>query len=560
MSTYNRKAYKKYITDVLDGKIVAGKWVKLACQRARDFESRDDIYFDDADVDRRIKFIYKLKHYEGDFNGQHFELLPWQQFVISQIFGWKWRKDDTRITRTAFCMLSRKCGKTALAAAIALATIICDKENGCEVDFIANNVKQANLCFKHTSNFAESIDPTRVIFHRYRGEIRIPVTKSVIQVLSSDSLGLDGFSSSLTIFDELHAQKNWDLWNVMKSSQGARRQPLMMAITTAGFQLGQEYPCYSLWQTCCDILNKVKQDDTLFSFIAQLDEGDDWQDRRVWKKCCPSLNETVSEEYVRSEIQTALNTPSLEVGVKTKTLNMWCQSQKTWISREILSACMHNVDLQQFKGDYAYMGVDLSYVGDLTAFSILLPPNPDREKWKTKYIFKSWLFIPDEAIQTSPNSSIYRDWIHHGYAIRTPGNVVDYDEILRQQIHVANDLTLYGIYYDQYNATQWAINATNEGLQLTPFSQGLANFNRPTKQFEILVKSGKVIIDKNPAILWCFGNVELKYDWNENCKPIKANHADNNKIDPVIAMLEALGGFMQQNNYSPMVYDLDSTS
>lgn len=555
---YNRKAYKRYIRDVLDGKIVAGKRVRLACQRALDFEQRDDMYFDEEDVDRRIALIYKLKHYDGAFNGMNFELLPWQQFVISQIFGWKWRKNDLRVTRTAFCMLSRKCGKTALAAAIALSTIICDREHGAEVDFIANNVKQATLCFKHTSNFAESIDPNHILFQRYRGEIRIPTTKSVIQVLSSDSLGLDGFSSSLTIFDELHAQKNWDLWNVMKSSQGARQQPLMMAITTAGFQLGQEYPCYSLWQTCCDVLNKTKEDDTLFSFIAQLDDEDDWQDRKVWKKCCPSMNQTVSEEYIRSEIQTALNTPSLEVGVKTKTLNMWCQSQKTWISRDIISHCMHNISLDDFKGEPAYMGVDLSVVNDLTSFAVLLPPNKEREKYKTKYIFKTFLFIPDEAIQTSPNSSIYKEWIRCGYAFRTPGNVVDYDEILRQQLKISSQLTLYGVFYDAYNATQWAINATNEGLTLTPYSQGLASFNRPTKQFEVLIKSGKVIIDKNPALLWCFGNVELKYDWNDNCKPIKANHSDNNKIDPVIAILESLGGYMAMNKYSPMVYDLDN--
>ena len=166
------------------------------------------------------------------------------------------------------------------------------------------------------------------------------------------------------------------------------------------------------------------------------------------------------------------------------------------------------------------------------------------------------MYIPEEAFETSINAELYKQWKRQGYVTMTSGNVVDYDYILLDQKQVMQDTTLQGVYYDSWNATQWAINATNEGLPLEPYSQALGNFNKPTKLFEMLIKSGKVIIDDNPCVRWCFGNVELKTDWNENCKPIKSAGDKNKKIDPVISMLEALGGYLNSPHYQPEVFTL----
>lgn len=543
------KIYNKYAQDIVDGVIPACEAIKLACKRYLSWFSRDDIYFDYEDVDHKIRFIYKLKHSTGQHAGCHFELLPWQQFCIANIFGWKYKDTNFRVTKNVFIMISRKAGKTAFAAAIGLCCAIADNEPNAEVELVANSAAQAHLAFDHTYNFCESVDPKKKVLKRYRDSIRIPKTKSKIQVLASDSMGLDGYNSSCFILDEFHAARNWNLYNVMKSSQGMRRQPLAIVITTAGFLMG-DYPCYQYRQTCLEILRGLKQDDTQFSAIYELDEGDDWKDESNWIKCAPSLGQTVYKSYLQDQVQSAINNTSLEVGVKTKNFNMFCQSSDIWIKDDYMQKSSKTVDLKQLIGDNCYMGVDLSAISDLTSTSILFPPNEYRDYYPDKFIFKTFIYVPQDALEESSNAELYKLWKRQKVISVTSGNVVDYDYILLDQKQVMNSTNLLGVYYDQWNATQWAINATNEGLPLEPYSQALGNFNKPTKLLEMLIKSDKVIIDNNPCVRWAFANVELKFDWNDNCKPIKTGNDKNKKIDPVISMLEALGGYLNNDKYA----------
>ncbi len=541
------KIYIKYALDVIEGKIVACESIKLACQRFIDWFKRDDIYFDYEDVERKIYFISKLKHFTGSHSGKPFILLDWQAWCIAGIFGWKWKNTGYRVTTKVFIMISRKNGKTAFASAIGLCCALCDNENGAEIELVANSRQQASIAFDMCYNFTESIDPKRKYTKRMRSEIRVPKTKSKIQVLSSDAMGNDGYNSSCFIQDEMHAAKDWGLYNVMISSQGMRKQPLAIVITTAGFLLSG-YPCYDYCLTCKEILKGLKEDDTQFSAIYQLDENDDWQDETKWIKCSPSLGQTVSYKYLRDQIKTAINQPAQEVGVKTKNLNMWCQSKDVWIPDQYIINSSSNVNLEDFKDEECYMGVDLSAVSDLTCTSIMFPPNLDRKVYPDKYVFKSFVYVPQTALQESSNSELYKQWKRQGFIEVTSGNVVDYDYILAKQIDIYNKTYLNNIAYDEWNATQWAIDATTEGMPLTPYSQTLGNFNKPTKTFEMLLRSNKVIIDNNPVIRWAFGNVELKMDHNENCKPVKSGGERSKKIDPVIAMLQALGVYLLNAN------------
>ena len=543
---YNIHGYVDYVKGVLDGSIVACEYIKLACQRTIDFDNRDDMYFDEEDVTRRINFIWKMRHSTGQHNRQHFKLLPWQLWLISQIFGWKWKDTGYRVTRKVFLMISRKNGKTAICSALSLAAMVGDAQSGQEIDIIANNSKQAGICFDQIKNYAESVDPLRKIFQTYRSEIRVPYFKSKIQVLSSESMGLDGWNSSVVIFDEFHAQKNWDLYNVMKSSQAAREQPLMIVLTTAGFLIGEAYPCYSTWETCIDILRKDKQDDAYFSAIYQLDEGDDWQDEECWIKCSPSLDQTVFRQFMREELTAAKNNVSLENGIRTKTLNEWRQSENVWLPYELLKSNMQPMTVEEMSNlpnvSYAYIGVDLSAVSDLTALSLMVES-------EGKFYFKSWAFVPEDCLLSGQNAMRYRDWQKMGYIDVTDGNVQDYDYILSKIREIDSIIPIAGVYYDQWNAVQFAVNATNIGLPMYPYSQALGNFNRPTKMFELLLKKGDIVMDYNTMVLWCFANSTLKYDFNDNCKPIKAD-TKNGKIDTVIAMLQALGGYYLDNNFT----------
>lgn len=555
MTKIEDKIYIKYAKDIVDGNIAACENIILACKRFLLWFERDDMYFDYADVDQKIRFVAKMKHSTGIHNRQPFILLPWQQWCFASIFGWKWTSNNLRVTENVMMFMARKNGKTATCAAIALVAAVCDKEASPEIEFVANNSQQAAIGFTQTKDYAESLDPKKKIFKRFRSEIRIPPVKGTIKVLASDSMGLDGYNSSLFILDEMHAQRNWDLYNVLRSSQGMRQQPLAIVITTAGFLLNG-YPCYEMRQTCTEILRGLKQDDSFFAALYELDEDDDWKDESTWIKANPSLGQTVRYEYLRGQVQQATNNTSLEIGVKTKNFNMFCQSADVWITDTYIQNNSQRIDVSKLIGEYAYMGVDLSAISDLTCTSVMFPPNKFREYYPDKYIFKTFVYIPEEAFETSINAELYKQWKRHGYVTMTSGNVVDYDYILLDQKQVMQDTTLQGVYYDNWNATQWAINATNEGLPLEPYSQALGNFNKPTKLFEMLIKSGKVIIDDNPCVRWCFGNVELKTDWNENCKPIKSAGDKNKKIDPVISMLEALGGYLNSPHYQPEVFTL----
>ena len=215
-TNYNIHDYYNYVDKILDGTIVSCDTIYLACKRFKEWFSRDDIYFDEKDVDKRIKLIYMMKHITGDFAHKNFRLLPWQQWIIASIFGWKYKDTNKRVTKNVFIMCTRKNGKTALAAAIALTTLVNDKEMGQEIYCIANSSKQASIALTQTMNFAKSIDPEGTFFKQYRSEIKIPKMASTINVLSSDAMGNDGYNPSLFIYDEIHASPTWDQYEVMK--------------------------------------------------------------------------------------------------------------------------------------------------------------------------------------------------------------------------------------------------------------------------------------------------------------------------------------------------------
>lgn len=535
------KPYIQYCEDVITGKILACQDVILACKRFKSWFDKEDRYFDYDDVDRRIKLVSKMKHFRGVFNNKPFILLPFQTFIFAGIFGFKWKETNTRIIRNVLIFMARKNAKTSIAAAICLTQLLLDNNNGQEIDFIASTGAQARIGFEITKNYAESLDPQGMIFRRYRDTIKMPSTKSEIDVRNSDAMTLDGLNSSTFIADEGHSYKTPDLWNVLKSSQGSQLQPLSICITTAGFLL-DGYFLYEWVKTCKDILRGNKEDETQFSLLYSLDEGDEWDDETKWIKSNPALYDIVSIDYLRDECRGAKNQTSLEFGFRTKLMNQFCQSSDTWISNNYVKAVMKPVNIEDFKGEYAYGGVDLSAVSDLTCTTVMFPPNESREIYPDKYVFKTFIYIPESALDESINKQTYKWWIKTKAAFQTPGNVVDYDWILKDQVDLMDYITYANIGYDAYNATQYVISATQAGLPMAPFAQNLGNFNKPTKFLEMLIRSDRCIIDDNIAVLWCFNNVKLKIDYNDNCKPDKA--VAEAKIDPVISMCEALGTYL----------------
>ena len=532
--------YTDYANKVVSGDIVACEYIKLACQRYLDWFNKYE--FRHEAVDRVVNFISKLKHFTGKHNGKPFILLDYQYWMICNIFGFYHPNTDRRVINYLYIELARKQGKTALAAAIALYMLVADNENGSEIEMVANSAKQAKICFDLASNFCSSIDKKGKYFKRYRDKIKFDKTKSFLQVLSSDASGNDGYNSYCFILDECHEQKDSKLWDVMVSSQGMRENSLGIIITTAGFnKFGF---CYNYRQSCIDILYGAKENDSQFAAIYTIDDDDDWTDSKVWKKANPSLGHTVFESYLEQQVVNAKANTSLEVGTRTKNFNQWVSSADIWINNDVLLKCSEKLDMETFNNCTAYCGVDLAAVSDLTALNVMIPYND-------KLYFKTFYYLPQSCLTDNSNAELYKEWKRKGLLTITPGNVTDYDYVLNDIHRLTNNVYIDKIAYDSYNATQWAINATEQGLPLEPYSQALWSFNRPTKELERLIRMNKVIIDDNEITRWCFSNVTLKSDHNENIKPVKTEAQQ--KIDGVIAMIQSLGIYLNTPQYNNII-------
>lgn len=533
------KPYLRYANDVTSGKIVVGGNIKLAIQRFQMDLQRDDLEFREDVVDGAIDFISTLKHFTGKSSGQNFILEDWQAFIVANIVGWYWKGTDNRRYSSSYIEISRKQGKTALAAALCLYFLIADGEDGAEVDLAANSKEQAKIAFSFCSTFTKQLDPKAKYLKAYRDSILLDANNSKLRVFAADDSKLDGFNASFGLIDEYHSAKNSKVRDVIKSSMGMRQNPHLCTITTAGFD--KTLPCYKLRSTAIDILNGLKEDDSMFIAIYCLDEDDEWMDEKNWVKCSPNLDVTVTSKYIREQVQSAINNPSEEVGVKTKTLNLWCDSAKVWLPETYIVKASKNIDWDSLKDYPCYVGVDLASTSDLTAVSYLVVKDG-------LYYFKTDYYLPESALREKSDRELYKYWKQIGLLRITEGNVTDYDYITNDLMKYSDIVNIQKVGYDKYNSTQWAITATDLGLPLEEYPQTLGNFNKPTREMERLLLSGKAIIDNNEITRWCFKNVSLKSDYNGNVKPNKSINAK--KIDGAIAMIQALGMYLDTPHYA----------
>jgi phage terminase large subunit-like protein len=324
-----------------------------------------------------------------------------------------------------------------------------------------------------------------------------------------------------------------------------RVNPLLLTITTAGFD--KTKPCFDLRTVCTEVIGGMKQDDSLFSVIYSLDEQDDWADEKNWIKANPNIEVTVNASFIQKQVIQAKNNPSDEVGIKTKNLNVWCDTGQVWIPDDYIISATRQLKFADFQSEECYIGVDLASTQDFTAVSYEF--YRDNKKY---FILK--YYLPAESLKTSESKELYKDWQRRGHLIITPGNVTDYNYITRDIIEATKIVSVYKIYYDKYNATQWAIDCTEIGLPIEPMSQSIGNFNGPTKELERSILSGDAYIDDNPITRFCFRNVEIRSDYNGNIKPNKG--IAKKKIDGVIAMIQADAACMLRNEliYTGSIY------
>lgn len=540
-----REKITTYPWDVLDGKILACENIKLACKRFMDFLDMKDRYFDVGDVERTIRFFQRFRHFTGQYNNKPFILQEWQKFMICGIYGFKWKKDNTRVTRTFILSVSRKGGKSSIISIMAIKALL--EENNAQVIVAANSASQASILFKMASSYLKSLGgKVDKLFRRFRDRIMFDKTDSSMRVVSADASRLDGLNCNFAVVDEISQAPNSDVYDVLESSMGSRQQPLMCCCTTRSNNQSGFYK--ELEQSGIDVMRGLKQDDSVFCLVYTLDDGDDCEDEKVWKKCSPNLGISVSEDFYRQQITKMKNNPSQTTAIMTKVFNVWTSTSNVWIPQSYTFKVMDKVKMDDFKDKLLYLSFDLASTSDLTCLSAMYEDNGT-------YYFKNWYYLPQEALKTSTNKDNYRKWQKQGFLTVTQGNVTDYDYVMNDiQKLQDNSEGIVRISYDSWNATDFTIRLTESGFNMKPYSQSIGSMNRPTKAIERLIMEGKnIVIDKNPITLFCFENSVPKPDYNDNIKIIKESY--ENKIDGVIAIIMNYGGFQEENHYDGALID-----
>ena len=492
--------------------------------------------FDKAKADHAVNFINCLKHTKGRWRGVPFELLPWQDEIIRTLYGTV-KENGYRQYNTCYCEIPKKNGKSELAAAIALYMTCGDGEWGAEVYGCASDRQQASIVFDVA---VDMVDQCPALKKRIKPVMSVKrlvykPTNSFYQVLSAEAYTKHGLNVHAVIFDELHAQPNRELFDVMtKGSGDARTQPLFFLITTAGTD--KESICYELHMKALDLLAGRKIDHTFYPVVYGLTDEDDWHDEANWYKANPSLGQTIQIQRVRDAYQEALDNPAEENVFKQLRLNMWVSSLTRFIPEHIYNLGNQPIDMEALKGRDCYGGLDLSSTGDITAFVLMFPPRTPEEK----YIMLPFFWIPEDTIpQRVRRASVpYDVWYQQGYLMATEGNVIHYGFIEKVIEELGKTYHILEIAFDRWGAVQMTQNLEGMGFTVIPFGQGFKDMSPPTKEFYKLLMEGRIIHGGNPVMAWMAGNVVVDTDPAGNIKPTKAKSPE--KIDGIVAAIMAL--------------------
>jgi phage terminase large subunit-like protein len=539
---------ERYARKVINEEIIACHWIKQACSRFLSDLKREDLYFDVEEANRVVNFFeLYLCHWEGKWAGTPIILEDWQKFIVQQIFAWKWAESRKRRVRRAYIQISRKNGKTAFAAGIGLYHLFADSENAPQVYIGANNEAQAKICSNSCGRMIESSPRLRKLYNNglvkilsYMDRVHTITYRTrngSIEAMSKDAKTKDGFNPSLGIIDEYHEAKDDKLLNVIESGQGAREEPLLITITTAGFN--KAGPCYSkLRKVSTEVLDGVAVDDSHLAFIYEPDEKDDWRNESTWVKSNPNYGVSVFPAYVKDRLIQAVNEGGTkEVDFRTKNLNTWCDAAKVWIQDAVwIGNSNPEIRPSDLKGALCYGGLDCAKSVDLNAF-VLLFPEFTEQKGKVISPFLPFFWLPEEKLKT-PDHINYKKWIDDKHMFKTEGNIADYNQIEQDILRVIEQYDFRGLDYDHAYAGNVASNLANQGIECTPLRQGFLSLTQPTSELERMAVGQLLEHFNNPVIRWMISNVVVDMDAAGNIKPNKAR--SQNKIDGVAALINAI--------------------
>lgn len=475
-----------------------------------------------------------LRHTKGRWRGAPFELLPWQKEVIGKLFG-TIRKDGFRQYRTVYVEVPKKQGKSELAAGVALRLLFADREPGAEIYSAAADRDQAAIVYNVAADMVrlnpklgkrcKIVDSTKRIIHK---------SGSFYRVLSADAHTKHGFNSHGVIFDELHAQPNRNLWDVLTEGAGdARTQPVIFVITTAGYD--RHSICWELHEYACKVRDGIIEDPTFLPVIYSADEADDWTAEATWKKCNPSLGVTTTVERIRQACKRAQEVPAVENTFRRLRLNQWVKQESRYLPMDKWRACGGLVDPTQLQGHECYAGLDLASSTDIAAFVAAFRPGTDG---RIPILARFW--VPEENIELRVRRDRvpYDLWIQQGYIRATPGNVIDYDFIEEDLVRFSKEFGLVEVAFDRWGAVQISQHLIARGFTMIDFGQGYKSMSPSTKELLKLVLGRQLAHGENPVLTWMADNVVVTTDPAENVKPDKAKSTE--RIDGMVALIMAI--------------------
>lgn len=515
------------------------------------YTTAGDCRFDAESAQTALDFFSEcLRHVEGALAGSPLALEPWQQAIIANLFGWK-RPDGTRRFREALIIVPRKNGKTTIVAGLVLFMLFCDKEPGAQVYSAAADRDQANLVFRIAKAMVLGESELAERCEIYHNSIVIEETNSSYKAISAEASTKHGYNTHCVVIDELHAQPNRDLVDVLMTSTGARRQPLVVHITTADFD--RESICNEKYTYACNVRDGKFPDPAFLPVVYEALPEDDWTSPEVWAKANPNLGVSVSKDYLARECQRAKETPSYENTFKRLHLDIRTQQDVRWLSLESWDACGQDFDFDALLDRKVFGALDLASKEDITALVWLGLPRHDGDQW---IVFPRF-WVPQEGAELRERRDRvpYVTWGREKHITLTPGSRTSYRMVQQQFIEDVKRLKLgkESVGADQWNLELFRQEIDPDSQYIVEYGQNMRNLSAPTKELSSLVTSRMVRHNRNPVLRWMAGNVAIHEDSNENQRPVKSKGTE--RIDGIVACVMAIGMAMnaeqpKANTYS----------
>ena len=530
---------QEYFNEMQAGRIIVSNRVYRQYEKlVNEISNHDKYIFDEEKALRPIEFIERFcKHSKGQWAGKPIELELFQKAYISALFGFVDKETGYRRYTESMFYVGRKNGKSTMLAGIALYMLIADKEGGSEVYSIASKRDQANILFDEAHNMVKQSPYLSKHVRKRKSDLYFAHTFSKFMALGKNSNSLDGLNAHLAVIDELHSIQDRNLYEVLKQSQSARQEPLLIMITTAGAIRGTIFD--EMYEYACNVVDGTFTDENFLPVMYELDEKKEWLDPTKWQKANPALGSVKKLEDIERKVERAKNNPNELTGLLTKDFNIRETVHSAWLTfDDINNEETFNID--DFKGYYAIGGVDLSITTDLTCATILMVDKATQKR----YVYQMyWLPRDSFEYRVTVEKIPYDKWLEQGLLRLCNGNTINYSDVTAWFLEIVND---YGItplwcYYDSYSARYFVDEMEQHGFEMIRCIQGAKTLSLPMQNLGADLKAKKINYNNHPILKWCLTNTGIEQDRNGNVVPVK-NQSPKMRIDGTASLLNSYVG------------------